>query len=118
MKYRKIDIDGDYTLGTTQDFLTDTPETVAQAVKTRLALWAGEWFLDTSDGTPWIDRILGKRFIGRNHDAVIRQRILETPGVVEISDYSSTINGETRSLSVAATITTTYGTTQISTVIG
>lgn len=118
MRYRKLDGDGDYTLGTGADFHVDTPEAVAQAVKTRLGLWYGEWFLDTSDGTPWNEQILGKRTRGRNYDAAIRQRILGTQGVSEISEYSSSFDGNTRALSVQATITTIYGTTQISTTMG
>jgi hypothetical protein len=118
MKYRKLDIDGDYTLGTVADFHIDTPEGVAQAVKTRLALWVGEWFLDITEGMPWNAQVIGKRLRGKNYDAAIRQRILETEGVLELSDYTSTIDPNTRALSVAATITTAYGTTTISTTVG
>jgi hypothetical protein len=118
MRYRGLDSAGDYALGGSRVFLADSPETVAQAVKTRLALWHGEWFLDTTDGTPWNEQILGKRLRGRNYDAAIRQRILGTQGVSEISEYSSTFDGETRTLSVQATITTIYGTTRISTTMG
>lgn len=118
MKYRKLDSDGDYTLGTVADFHADTPETVAQAVKTRLALWVGEWFLDITEGMPWNEQVIGKRLRGKNYDAAIRQRILETEGVLELSDYTSTFDPNTRALSVAATITTAYGITQISTTVG
>lgn len=118
MRYRKLDSDGDYTLGAGGDWHVDSPEAVAQAVKTRLGLWTGEWFLDSTDGTPWNEQILGKRTRGKNYDAAIRQRILGTQGVSEISEYSSTFDGNTRALSVSATITTIYGTTQISLTIG
>ena len=118
MRYRKLDSSGDYTLGTPYDFHIDTPATVAQAVKTRLNLWVGEWFLDVTDGTPWNEQILGKRTRGRNYDAAIRQRILGTQGVTEITGYTSSFDGNTRALSVSATITTLYGTTQLSTTIG
>lgn len=115
MRYRKLDENGDYTFGTRNDFHVDSPEAVAQAVKTRLALWKGEWFLDTSDGTPWNEQVLGVRSRGKNYDATIRQRILRTPGVSEISDYSSSFDGDSRKLTVSTTITTAYGTTKIST---
>jgi hypothetical protein len=118
MKYRKLDSDGDYTMGTVADFHIDTPECVAQAVKTRLALWVGEWFLDITDGMPWNEQVIGKRLRGKNYDAAIRQRILGTDGVIELADYSSSLDPNTRALSVAATITTAYGTTQLSTTVG
>ncbi|MEN6629812.1 MAG: hypothetical protein ABFC42_09215 [Sulfuricella sp.] len=113
MKYRKLDADGDYTIGTGGDFLQNSPEVVAQAVKTRLALWLGEWFIDTTDGMPWNEQVLGKRN-GRNPDASIRQRILTTPGVASIESYESTFDGDTRTLKVACTINTEYGQTTIS----
>jgi len=114
MRYRKLDASGDYTLGGATAFLVDSPEAVAQAVSTRLSLWQGEWFIDTSDGTPWMQEILGKIQQGRNPDAAIKQRILGTQGVVEITDYTSTFDGTTRKLSVTATLNTIYGAATIS----
>ncbi|MFW3086591.1 hypothetical protein ACN6UI_27150, partial [Klebsiella aerogenes] len=55
MRYRREDDDGDYTFGQGDDtWLVNSPEAVAQAIKTRFLLWYGEWFLDTTEGTPWI----------------------------------------------------------------
>jgi hypothetical protein len=116
MRHRKLDAAGDYTLGSGQDFHVNTPEGVAQAVRTRLGLLLGEFFADTSDGMPWSTEVLGK-YTAAGRDAVIKERILGTTGVTEISDYSSTFNGNTRTLSVAATITTAYGTTTVETTL-
>src|SRR5512138_1652145 len=117
MRYRKLDANGDYTLGSGSDFLRDSPEAVAQAIKTRLALWAGEWFLDITDGTPWKESILGKRVNGKNPDAAIKQRILGTQGVTEITSYSSSFDGNTRALTVTATISTQYGAATITEIL-
>lgn len=114
MKYRKLDANGDYTLGTGADFWINTPDAVGQAVMTRLLLWAGEWFLDVTDGTPWSTKILGHRQNGNSPDVAIKQRILGTPNVTDIVNYSSTFDGNTRTLSVDATINTAYGQTAIS----
>lgn len=103
MKYRALDANGDYVLGA---FLSNTPEAVAQAVKTRLALWMGEFFMDTSDGTPYYQDILGHN---TNYDLEIQDRILGTTGVSEIVSYSSSVVN--RALSVTCTISTIYGTT-------
>lgn len=111
MKVRKLTASGDYRLGHgDRDFHVDTPEGVAQNVMTRLALWQGQWFIDTAEGTPWLQRILGK------HDAVdtvIKTRILETPGVIAISSYESILNPDTRVMTVNATLETEYGQTSI-----
>lgn len=113
MRYRKLDADGDYTFGHQQaDFYRDQPEAVAQAIQTRLGLYAGDWFLDTTEGTPWRQDVLGKG-TGAVYDLVIRERILDTPGVLSLDAYSSTLDRDRRSLSVQATVTTLYGTTQV-----
>ena len=102
MIYRKLDKNSDYQLGA---FLADSPACVAQAVQTRLNLWVGEWFLDVTDGTPYMQDILGRN---TNYDFEIKARILTTPGVVSITDYTSTVTN--RALSVQCVIQTAYAT--------
>lgn len=112
MRYRKLSPTGDYVFGHGQtDFWRDQREAVAQAVKTRLQLWKGEWFLDTSDGTDWRDSVLGKYTLG-TYDMVIRGRILGTEGVTGLTAYESELSPD-RSLVVRATISTTYGEIQV-----
>jgi len=109
MRYRKMDANGDYCFGNQQnDFYRDVPDAPAQAVKTRLALFTGEWFLDTTDGTPWRTEVLGK-YTKDTYDIVIKGRILNTPGVTAIDSYTSAFDGDSRRLNVAATITTQFG---------
>lgn len=109
MRYRKLDANGDYTFGDQQgSFHTDTPEAVAQAVHTRLKLLRGEWFLDSSEGMPWSTEVLGER-TRASYDMAIRGHILDTPGVLQIDRYESTVDTDKRKLSVVVTITTIYG---------
>lgn len=115
MRYRKLDPDGDYTFGhSARDMLANTPETVAQAVRTRLLLLRGEWFLDISSGTPFSTEILGAG-TAQTYDLAIRERILDTQGVTGIAAYESTLAG--RALTVTATIDTQYGQTTLSTAL-
>ncbi len=117
MKYRALTADGDYSFGNgNTNFLQDTPETVQQAVITRLRLWAAEWFLDTTEGTPWQAGVLGKNS-KTTADAVIRERVLGTQGVTEITDFSSSIDPDLRTYTVALTISTIYGPVQINEVL-
>lgn len=109
MRYRKLDEDNDYSFGTgVNNFHINTPETVAQAILTRLQLWMGEWFADTSDGTGWNQSILGKQS-NNLYELTLRQRVLETPGVQSIEEFQSSLNSETRKLSVSMTVNTIYG---------
>lgn len=113
MRYRKLDEDGDYRFGHgLTDFYTNSAEAVAQAVMTRLNLWTGEWFADTSEGTGWITDVLGKN-TSYMYEMLIRQRILETPGVERIDSFESQFNSAIRKLTIQSTITTIYGTTNL-----
>jgi hypothetical protein len=117
MKYRKLDADGDFQFGNgNADFHKDTPETVAQAVVTRLLLWAAEWFLDTTDGTPYQAGVLGKNN-QITADAVMRERILGTTGVTAITEFSSFFNPDLRNYSISATIDTVFGAAKINEIL-
>lgn len=116
MRYRKLDANGDYTLGSGADFHINSVDAVAQAISTRLKLWQSEFFYDVTDGTPYETEVLGKRN-GRNPDTAIKQRILGTPGVTSLESFSSTFDGETRVLTISATVNTQYGQTTINEVL-
>lgn len=113
MRYRKLSPMGDYTFGNgLQDFYIDVPAAPGQAVKTRLLLWLGEWFLDNTVGTPYLEGILGKHS-QTMADTTVQDRTLGTQGVTAISSFQSTIDPVDRSYSVQMTIDTQYGTTPV-----
>lgn len=113
MRVRAVDQNGDMQFGANQgNFLSNSPDAVAQVVKSRLSLWLGQWFLDTSQGMPWATKVLGK-YTGDTRDAAIQSQILGTPGVLQILNYSSALNRDTRLFSWAATIDTIYGSATI-----
>lgn len=113
MRYRREEINGDYTFGQGDNtFLTNSPAAVAQALKTRFALWQGEWFLDLAAGTPYREAILGKHQ-SMAYNMVVRERILATPGVTEIQTFNTQQNGETRQVTFTTTINTRYGETTV-----
>jgi hypothetical protein len=116
MKYRKRDANGDFVLGTGADYWIDQPEAVAEAIRTRLGLFTGEWFLDTTEGMPWRSDVLG-RGTQNSYDTVIRARILGTTGVTEITGYTSSLDRDTRRLTVSVTVDTDYGTTTVDTTL-
>ncbi|NIF20251.1 hypothetical protein [Candidatus Pantoea multigeneris] len=114
MRYRREDADGDYTFGQGDNtWLINSPECVAQAVKTRFELWYGQWFLDTTAGTPWIQSVLGKQS-PETYSLAIRQHILETQGVNAVTAFDTSKNTSTRRVTFTATIDTIYGTTTVS----
>lgn len=113
MRYRKQDENGDYTFGRSlNDFHIDNVDAVAQAIDTRLKLWVGEWFADVSDGTGWTQAILGKH--SQNlYELTLRQRVLETRGVISIQEFQSSLDPNTRELAVTMVVDTIYGQTDL-----
>ncbi|MET3481533.1 hypothetical protein [Methylobacterium sp. 1973] len=108
MRVRKVDAQGDMVFGGDQASIwRDVPEAVGVLVEARMNLWQEQWYLDRTEGTPYEQQVLGKRTEGLR-DPALQARILDTPGVVEIEDYSSVLDRQTRGLTVSATIQTVY----------
>ena len=124
MRYRALTATGDYSFGGSQaNFLVNTPQAVAQAVQTRLGLRLGEWFLNTADGTPWTQEMLGK-YTDSSRDLALKGRILGTQGIVngqlvnvvnQITSYSSSYTRGTRTWPVSATVLTVFSDTVVQT---
>jgi len=111
MRYRRLDSNGDYVFGQgPSEFLVNSAAAVAQAVQTRLLLWTGEWFLDSTQGTPYFQQVLGFNTKAA-YDAAIKARILGTQGVAQLLSYSSSLIG--RALSVIASVQTIYSITPV-----
>lgn len=109
MRVRAMTASGDMTFGQGgANFLVNSPQAVAQLIKTRLNLWTGQWFLDLSAGTPYATQVLGSNTRSR-YDAAIQAVILDTPGVLALASYNSNYNGVTRVVTIQATVNTQYG---------
>jgi hypothetical protein len=113
MSYRRLDTTWDYTFGDGKNnFLTDQ-EAVAQAIRTRLLFFQGEWWENLLDGLPMFQSILGASGSKKaTIDRIIQKRIQDTPGVLAVSALSSTF--ESREYSFVATVDTDYGTLAVS----
>lgn len=95
-------------------FVNDADE-VAQHQATRLRFYLGEWFLDTNAGTPWFQSIFVKPFNQQLTESIIKDRILQTPGTEELTEFSAEYfpskSGENpaRSFSVKYSCRSIYG---------
>lgn len=113
MKYRKLSPTGDYSFGGGNlNFYIDVPAAVGQAALTRLKLWLGEWSLDTTQGTPYLDGILGKHSKS-DADQTIQTQVLGTENLTGIRKYESIQDTVKRSLSVEVSIDTAFGPTAV-----
>lgn len=85
----------DGSLATVSDALA-----VGQHVRQRLQTFEGEWFLDSTAGVPWLDRILGRAYDPALAEAVVKAEILDTDGVTEITSFSVSFDRETRGVTI------------------
>lgn len=90
-------------------------EIVAQRLKIALYTFLGEWFLDTTLGTPWFQQILGKNRTQSTIDILFQTIIAADEGVIEIKDFSSTL-GTDRGYTMTFTVRVSDGTTTTVTV--
>ena len=117
MRTRALSPSGDYTFGHgLSNFLINSPACVGQEVQTRLGLLQGEWYLDTSQGTPWNTEVFGYN-TQSTRDLVIKNVILSTLGVTALQSFSSSLNPTNRKYSVSAEIITVYGVTTVNSVL-
>lgn len=118
--YRKLDQNHDYVIGNgVSNFYTDI-DALAQAIGTRLLLLQGEWWMDTLDGLPLWQKILGK-FNGNNRsviDGLIRDRIQNMPApwsnlIINITGLSSSYNPSTRAYTYQCIVNSIFGPIQV-----
>jgi hypothetical protein len=62
---------------------------IAQTITIRLKTLAGEWFLDTSVGIPYLTEILGHKLNERFLRHLIMPEIQTIPGVLEITNFKA-----------------------------
>ena len=66
-------------------------EAIAQRLAIRLRAFQGEYFLDTSFGTPWMQNIFVKNPSQNLVDTLVKKVIIETPGIEQLISFSSEI---------------------------
>lgn len=109
MRVRRLDDGHDMTFGRGFGCIAEDAEAVAQRVKTRLYLLLGEWFLDTSDGMPYLQAIMVRPADVPFVEAVVKQRILGTEGISTLTDFQMIYSSLTRRIDISCTVTTVYG---------
>src|SRR5690625_1430527 len=107
MQVRRLGKDGD--LVTRGKMFLDGREAIAQTIVTRLKLFLGEYFRDVTDGTPWFQQILGKFENLNAVEAILRNRIARTQGVVRLLSFAMQYDLDARTVAIRATVLTVYG---------
>jgi hypothetical protein len=72
---------------------TTLSQEVAQSIYTTLRMFQGEWFLDTTLGTPWFQSILGVKTPIGIVQQILKNIIVTRPGVQSLNSFSLTPTG-------------------------
>lgn len=113
MRVRKLTSTFDYAFGNSQDdFLVNSPAAVAQIVNTSLLLFLAEWYLDTTQGMPWLEGVIGKHNQA-TADATVQDFILGVQDVTGIGSFVSVDTQSNRLYAASADIDTAFGPTSI-----
>jgi hypothetical protein len=106
----KMTSDGDLDCSELGLQLVDGAMRVSQQIRTRLRTFYGEWEFDLDRGVPWLQRILAIKGVNLNDvDAVLRAQILDVADVLDIITFSISLNTVTRTATIAARVSTTFG---------
>ncbi len=113
MKSLRLGSDGNLALTNGKlEFITQL-DALKQSVKTRLLTFQGEWFLDNTEGTPWVQIVLSKPFNPSAAESAIRTVILGTEGVMGLTSFSfKQESNNDRRVNIAFTARTIFGNLQ------
>lgn len=117
MRYRRLNLDGDYTFGGGSQNYVSGKEAVQQSIRTRLLLWKLEWWENLQGGLPMREEILNSRDT-THADDIIRERVLDTPHVNNILFFESIFDPNTRIYTVNMVVNTDFGEVDVKEVIG
>lgn len=99
--------------------LVSGEQAVVQAVRFRLQLQKGEWFLNQDVGVPWYEEILGDASktpgVEARARAAVAAVILDAPGVLEILQLDVTLDAVNRTLSIVFAARCGFGDTAVTT---
>ncbi len=84
-------------------------EAIAQRLRIRLRFFYSEWYLDRTFGIPYYQSVFQKPANAAILDAVFKDAILDTPGVLRLTRFTLDIDTARRELSVVFSVETEDG---------
>lgn len=112
MKYRKLTSTGDYSFGSVSNNYAVGNEAVAQAIKTKLLLFYGEWWENLGEGIPMFQSVLGQTnpdTIRSSLSVLVEQRIMEVQEVDSVKNIKIDYDRKNRTISMEVDVATTNG---------
>lgn len=90
-------------------FIIDNAERVAQQIQISLNFWLAEWFLDTSQGVPYLEYILVKNPNQAHIQQILTKQIMQVEGIKRLISMDLTLLTVKRILIVEYEVETNYG---------
>jgi len=87
----------------------DGLDAIEQNIGQRLKTFLGEYFLDTRIGIPYFQEIFKKKYDPIIVDTAFKRELINTNGVLELLEFSLTINNTIRQLNLSTRILTSSG---------
>ena len=112
MKYRRITSYGDYSFGSGSKNYVEGNEAVAQAIRTKLLLFYGEWWENLGEGIPMFQSVLGQtnpETIKSSLSMLVEQRIMEIQEVKSVKNIEIDYDKRNRTISMEVDVVTTSG---------
>lgn len=82
---------------------------IIQEINIRLAFFYSEWFLDVTQGVPYLEVILKKGTSVQTVNGIFIKEINAVEGVNEILDFKTTFDGDTRVYRLDFKLDTIFG---------
>lgn len=89
-------------------------EDVRQRVIERLRFWRGDWYLDRTDGVPYIQEVFTRPMSAGLAASIVSGVIRSVAGVTGVRDVEATVDPVTRTLAYSARVDTVHGSTAVS----
>lgn len=89
--------------------LIDNAERIGQQIKITLQFWFQEWFLDTTQGVPYLEYICVKNPNLQHIRQIFREKIMSVDGVDSVTELTLNVNARERVLTVTYTANTSAG---------
>lgn len=111
------DVTGDIVFENGKLVLLDGALAIKQHLFVKLQTFLGEWFLNTDLGAPWFRDVLVKNPNFATVQQMLKNQILQTPGVLNLLKFELDFTSSTRDLNFSFEVLTTDGPIDFSTFI-
>lgn len=103
---------GDFSFGTADKkemvIVTSNQMSLRQRLYMRFGVWAGDWYFDEAFGFPY-RTFIAKKTVKAVLDGRIKSEVRQEPDVLEITDFQSSMNVNSRTYECYFTVVTAEG---------